>query len=95
MFRLVNQPVYKVIYYPVDVSISVLNKRQGVRSDNGEGGGGGLVSYPPDPPPGTAIGLGYFLLSLIISALSLIKNLQYASSTGHLLPLFCCPSLAY
>ena len=34
-------------------------------------------------------------LSLIISALFLIKNLQYASSTGHLLPLFCCPSLAH
>ena len=75
----------KVIYYPADVSISVSNKRQASGLITVGGGGGGLL----------ATGLGYLLLSLIISVLFLIKNLHYASSTGHLLPLFCCPSLAH
>ena len=83
----------KVIYYPVDVSISVSSKRQA--SGLITVGGGGGDSDLPDPPPVSATGLLYVLLSLIISALLLIKNLHYASSTGHLLPLFCCPSLAH
>ena len=83
----------KVIYYPVDVSISVSSKRQA--SGLITVGGGGGDSDLPDPPPVSATGLLYVLLSLIISALLLIKNLHYASSTGHLLPLFCCRSLAH
>ena len=82
----------KVIYYPVDVSISVSSKRQASGLITVGGGGD---SDLPDPPPVSATGLLYVLLSLIISALLLIKNLHYASSTGHLLPLFCCPSLAH